>query len=160
MNNKRTTKDVFPRELAQALTSDIAAVDPPPSRKQAMRERVLAAVRAAPSLFLTVRSDDGTWQHIASDIAVKVLDRDDSMQAFLLRLDAGACLPAHPHTMDEMCFVLEGDAKLGDFAVGPGDYHMARAGSEHGDITTRNGCLLLIRYGGAAVTSRISPPTG
>lgn len=152
MNNKRTAKDALPRELAQALSSEIGAVDPPPARNRAMRARVLAAVSGAASPFLTVRSGDGTWRQIAPDIAMKVLDSDDSMQAFLLKLDAGACMPAHPHTMDEMCFVLEGDAMLGDFAVGPGDYHMARAGTEHGDITTRNGCLLLIRYGGTSGT--------
>ncbi len=152
MNKQRTTKEVLPLELTQALTSEISAIDPAPERRQAMRERVLSAVPSAPSLFLTVRKGDGTWQQIAPDIAIKVLDSDDSMQAFLLKLDPGACMPAHPHAMDEMCFVLEGDAMLGDFAVGPGDYHMARAGSEHGDITTRNGCLLLIRYGGGSGT--------
>ena len=149
MNNKRT-KDVLPASLAEALVSRIAAVDPEPQRVASMHERLLARVRNPRAPFLTVRRDDGTWQKIAPDIAMKVLDSDDSMQAFLLKLDPGACMPAHPHSLDEMCFVIEGDAMLGDFAVGPGDYHMARAGTEHGDITTRNGCLLLIRYGGAA----------
>ena len=150
MNTKRTTKEVLTARLASAIASEIVAVEPRPQRKAAMHERLMARVRDARSPFLTVRRDDGTWQRIAPDIAIKVLDSDESMQAFLLKLDPGACMPAHPHAMDEMCFVLEGDAMLGDFAVGPGDYHMARAGSEHGDITTRNGCLLLIRYGSAS----------
>jgi anti-sigma factor ChrR (cupin superfamily) len=98
--------------------------------------------------FVTVHRDDGKWEQLAPDIAMKILDSDESMQAFLLRLDAGARLPSHPHASDEMCFVLEGEAALGDLVVGAGDYHLARAGSMHGDVTTRTGCLLLIRYGG------------
>jgi len=53
-----------------------------------------------------------------------------------------------------MCFVLEGDAALGDVTVGPGDFHLARAGSVHGDVTTRAGCLLLIRTGSGVAMHR------
>ena len=104
--------------------------------------------------FVTVRRDDGVWQSLAPDISMKILDSDRSMQAYLLRLAPGACLPGHPHPDDEMCYVLEGEATLGDITVGPGDYHLARAGSAHGDVTTRAGCLLLIRSGSGVATHR------
>ena len=122
-----------------------------------MAQRLTARVRSERTPFLTVRRDDGKWQQLAPDIAIKVLDSDESMQAFLLRLDPGACLPGHPHADDEMCYVIEGDARLGEVEVHAGDYHMARAGTAHGDVTTRNGCLLLIRYGSAPHPHRQAP---
>jgi len=61
--------------------------------------------------FVTVRSAEGAWVPLAPNIAVKVLDDDGTMQAFLLRLDPGAKLPAHEHPeVDEMCVVLQGKA--------------------------------------------------
>jgi hypothetical protein len=137
----------MPAALAAALATGLAPVPPPPAREAAMKEALLARLRGGPARFLTVRRDDGDWQPLAPDIAIKILDSDASMQAFLLRLAPGACLPAHDHADDEMCFVLEGEATLGDLTVAAGDYHMARAGSRHGDVRTRTGCVLLIRYG-------------
>jgi anti-sigma factor ChrR (cupin superfamily) len=155
MNEKR--KRAPSQALTPDLAAELAAASAPaalaPKRQAAIRERLLARVRPA-QRFVTVRSDDGVWQALAPDIAMKVLDSDDSMQAFLLRLEPGACLPSHPHAEDEMCFVLEGEATLGDVTVGPGDYHLARAGTVHGDVTTRTGCLLLIRYGSGVAPHR------
>ena len=157
MNDKRTAARI--PALAPELAGEFAAASAPatlaPDRQMAIRQRLLAGLRRDPPHFVTVRRDDGVWQSLAPDIAMKVLDSDDSMRAFLLRLAPGACLPGHPHAEDEMCFVLEGEATLGDVTVGPGDYHLARAGSAHGDVTTRSGCLLLIRTG---ATTRISRP--
>jgi hypothetical protein len=53
-----------------------------------------------------------------------------------------------------MCFVLSGDARLGDLVVAAGDYHFARAGSAHGDVTPRRGCVLLIRTGADPTAAR------
>jgi quercetin dioxygenase-like cupin family protein len=144
----------LPDDVLQALASGGAVAPPAPERIAAMKARVLAAADAAAPAFVTVHRDDGAWQPLAPDIAIRVLDSDDTMQAYLLKLAPGACLPAHPHPADEMCFVLEGDATLGDLVVGAGDYHLARAGSTHGDVTTRNGCVLLIRAGSGAAPHR------
>ncbi len=155
-NHKRARTPALNPELAGALAAASAPVALAPEQQAALRERLLGRVRAASPRFVTVRRDDGVWQALAPDIAMKILDSDDSMQAFLLRLEPGACLPGHPHAEDEMCFVLEGEATLGDVIVGPGDYHLARAGTEHGDVTTRTGCLLLIRYGSGAAPQQES----
>ena len=109
-----------------------------------MRGKVLRRARAD-ERFVTVRKRDGQWIALAADIAMKVLHDDGTMQSFLLRLDAGACLPAHDHPGDEHCVVLEGRCMLGDFELGAGDYHFARAGTSHGDIRSPAGCVLFIR---------------
>lgn len=149
MNDDR--KAAGAQALPVGFAGELAAAGAPallaPERQAALRERLLERVRGNLQRFVTVRRDDGVWQALAPDISLKILDSDESMQAYLLRLAPGACLPGHPHVHDEMCFVLEGDATLGDVTVGPGDYHLARAGSAHGDVTTRTGCLLLIRSG-------------
>ena len=145
---KRSTSPL-PPDLEQALGVAMAPDALTPARQAALGARLMARVEREAQRFVTVRRDDGRWEQLAPDIAMKILDRSDSMQAFLLRLDPGACLPSHPHRDDEMCFVLEGEATLGNVTVGPGDYHLARAGSTHGDVTTRTGCLLLIRTGSA-----------
>ena len=141
-------------ELASQLAIPGAPVMLAPERQAAIKERLLARLRADARRFVTVRRDDGVWQSLAPDISIKILDSDASMQAYLLRLAPGACLPGHPHPDDEMCYVLEGEATLGDVTVGPGDYHLARAGSAHGDVTTRTGCLLLIRSGSGVAAHR------
>jgi quercetin dioxygenase-like cupin family protein len=163
MNDRRKTAAIpaLAPELAGALASELAIPGAPvrlaPERQAAIKERLLARVHGDAQRFVTVRRDDGVWRPLAPDISMKILDSDASMQAYLLRLAPGACLPGHPHSDDEMCYVLEGEATLGDITVGPGDYHLARAGSAHGDVTTRTGCLLLIRSGSGGAPHRHSP---
>lgn len=68
------------------------------------------------------------------------------MQSFLLRLDAGARLPAHDHPRcDEHCVVVEGSVRLGDVEVSRGDYHVAYAGSSHGELVSDHGAILYLR---------------
>lgn len=140
--------DILGRDVVEALAVATGGAGSTPERKAAMWAAIENRLRDSRTPFVTTRRDSGTWQQLAPDIAIKVLDRDAGMETFLLRLAPGACLPAHAHADDEMCYVLEGDARLGDVEVGPGDYHLARAGTMHGDVTSRDGCLLLIRYGG------------
>jgi quercetin dioxygenase-like cupin family protein len=136
---------VLPEALVERMVEALAPIAPPASRTAAIRKRLLARVAAERPRFVTVRGADGTWQPLAPGIAVKVLDDDGAMQAFLLRLDAGARLPRHEHAVDEMCVVLEGTMRFGDIEIGAGDYHLARAGSVHGDVWTRTGALIFLR---------------
>jgi len=79
---------------------------------------------------------------------------DAAMQAFLLRFDPGARLPAHDNAGDEVCVVLEGSVRLGDVEVSAGDYHFASAGSAHGEVYSANGALLFIRTKSGAIPHR------
>jgi hypothetical protein len=49
-----------------------------------------------------------------------------------------------------LCVVLEGAVRLGDLEVGTGDFHLARAGSAHGEIVSVGGALLFLRGACAA----------
>jgi quercetin dioxygenase-like cupin family protein len=137
---------VLPAEVTEALAVAIAPCLPDAERVKAMRERVLARIRRERQRFLTVRTSDGTWLPIAPGIAVKHLQDDGTMQSFLLRLDAGARLPAHDHpSCDEHCVVIEGTVRLGDVEVSRGDYHVAYAGSSHGEVASPSGAILYLR---------------
>ena len=138
-------------QQAQALTGEIvealALAVPPASPRDpaALRDRVLGRARADRARFVTVRTSDGHWRMLAPGVAMKMLHDDGAMQSFLLRLDAGASLPAHDHAVDELCVVLEGSVRLGDIEVSRGDYHLAVAGSRHGRVVSPEGAVLFLR---------------
>jgi quercetin dioxygenase-like cupin family protein len=152
---KSAAAPVLPPNLDEALLDAIAPIAPQPERAAALRERLVRLVREAEPRFVTVRASDGTWLPLAPNVAVKVLDDDGTMQAFLLRLDPGATLPAHDHPgSDELCVVLEGTVRLGDVEVSAGDYHLAPAGSRHGVVKTATGALLFLRTRSGTIPHR------
>ena len=122
-------------------------IQPAPERAAAMRARVLARVRAAalPEPHLTLRADEGRWRALGSGIDMKILRREPDSISYLLRLAAGARVPAHDHDADEECLVLEGDVWLGATHAFAGDYHLARRGIPHGELRSEGGCLLFLR---------------
>jgi len=136
---------VLPPELEEALAEAISPIEAAPARLAAVRSVVLDRVRSDKRRFVTVRYADGNWMPLTPNIAYKMLDDDGAMQAFLLKFDPGARLPAHDHHGDEMCVVLEGSVRLGDVEVSAGDYHMALSSSHHGDLVSDSGAVLFIR---------------
>lgn len=149
-DSKPASRLPLPADLDRELACAMAPVAPGAERASKMKERLLTRVRRESQRFVTVRRNDGIWQSIAPSISIKMLDKDAAMESFLLRLDPGARLPGHAHADDELCVVLEGEVTLGDVTVGAGDYHMALAGSDHGEIVSRTGCVLFIRTGAGA----------
>jgi len=145
----------LPADIEGALASAIAPQAPEPARAAALRQRILERAKRDGQRFLTVRAVDGTWETLAPDVAVKVLEDDGTMQAFLLRLGPGERLPAHDHPQgDELCVVIEGSVALGDIEVSAGDYHVAFAGSTHGEVVSATGALLFIRTASGAIPHR------
>lgn len=149
-DSKRSSRLPMPADVDRELACAMAPVAPGAERAAKMKERLLTRVRRESQRFVTVRRDDGVWQPFAPSVSIKLIDSDPAMESFLLRLDPGGRLPGHAHADDELCVVLEGEVTLGDVTVGAGDYHMALAGSDHGEITSRTGCVLFIRTGGGA----------
>ena len=95
---------------------------------------------------ITVHAGQEGWQPFLDGIRMKVLHEDGNTLSYLLRLAPGAILPAHRHVQDEECMVLQGDLRCGhDLVVRAGDYHRAREGVPHGQITTDHGALVFIR---------------
>ena len=150
----------FVRELQRAtewLALSAPALTPPSS----LRERVLnripdtrAAEQPAPTplsgafaglRFLEADNASG-WKALPVPGAwIKLLSLDPARgYAVLLgRLEAGVRYPAHLHTAPEDIYVLTGDLHIGERRLGPGDFHHADAGSQHGVNYSADGCTLL-----------------
>jgi quercetin dioxygenase-like cupin family protein len=149
---KSAAAPVLAPDIDAALLEAIAPISPSAERTAALRARLLRRVNEHEPRFVTVRTTEGTWLPLAPKVAVKILDDDGAMQAFLLRLDPGATLAAHDNPdADEQCVVLEGTVRLGDVEASAGDYHLAPAGSRHGMLETATGCLLFIRTRSGAI---------
>ena len=133
------------RRIAEALKP----IAPGPDRAARMRGRVLDAVRTSgrgdSSMYLTVRATEGAWVEIAPLVQRKRVYRDRTGEAYLLRLLPGAVLAGHDHPAHEECVVLEGETFLGDIRLAAGDFHLARADTDHGVVRSPKGALLYVR---------------
>ena len=131
--------------LLAALADLLPEVEPAPGARPLMRAAIMAKV-AIPGTHLT-RSREGEWRQLLPGIRVKTLRRDPvaGTQTTLWRLEPGARLPAHPHTHEEECLLLEGSLIQDGVEYLPGDYLLADAGGWHAPFDAPAGALFLLR---------------
>src|SRR5262245_7531930 len=129
----------------QAIAEALRPAELSSAQRDSMRDRI--AARTTTVHTQTVRGIDVEWQSPWPNVFVKVLrqEADSNLQMVLFKLQPGGVVPAHEHTKEEECLVLEGEIFIGDHRVGAGDLHIARPGAAHGDITTRTGALVMVR---------------
>jgi len=141
------SQDHIDDALAAALAGELLPAPWPGERRAALRARVLAAARPAPSLMQVVRADEGRWLALLPGVAIKFLHIDPrtSTQSSLWRLDRGARIPTHGHDADEECIVLEGSVNYAGQEYRQGDFLLARAGLQHEAFDTATGTTLYIR---------------
>lgn len=117
-----------------------------PTQARAIRRRLLERVADTEDRHLTVPPGPGGWQPFGDGVQIKVLHENAGILSYLLRIAPGARLEAHRHPADEECVVLTGVLKVGSQTeVGPGGYHLARAGSLHASIGTDTGATIFLR---------------
>jgi anti-sigma factor ChrR (cupin superfamily) len=111
----------------------------PPAR---LRERIRQIPRASYSL----RSEDGVWKPFCDGIAMKNLDFDAASRTstFLCRMEPGASIPPHHHPGPEQCYLVSGEAIIEGTTYRAGDYVRESAGTNHSEVHTKTGCLLLL----------------
>ena len=154
MKKERVERNtVLPEALIETLAEAMSPIAPAPARADAMKAKLFERVSASRSQFLTIRANEGKWIDVAPGVGFKLLHDDGHMRSFLLRLAPGARLPRHGHSADEACIVVEGSAQLGDVEAHAGDFHLAREGSVHGEITSSTGALLFL-HGPSATRAR------
>jgi quercetin dioxygenase-like cupin family protein len=135
-------------DTAVTITLAIKSVEITARARDSMRERILGRVRrAAPPGTTTLRSEEGLWTQVIPGVRKKILDDNQvgGSRTYLIEMSPGSEIPAHPHALDEHCLVLEGEAWVDDHVLRRGDWHVAKAGSIHGILSSRTGCLLLIQ---------------
>lgn len=117
-----------------------------PAQARTIRRRLLERVADAEDRHLTVPPGPAGWQPFVDGVQIKVLHENEGILSYLLRFSPGARLEAHRHPVDEECLVLDGVLKVGSrVEVGPGGYHLARAGSLHAGISTDTGATIFLR---------------
>ena len=97
--------------------------------------------------FDYVLSGQGLWQDAPfPGVKFQVLhyDKKADLLTQLVRLAPGAKFPPHRHGAAEQCLVLEGIVSIGTLNLRPGDFNLAAANTVHNEMTTEEGCLLLI----------------
>lgn len=97
--------------------------------------------------FLVVRAGEGQWLPTGdAGVSFKLLytDRERGTFTTLVRVEAGAHIPAHRHLGVEQCLVIEGDLRAGDVSMSAGDFNCSLPGSIHEELTTDGGALFLI----------------
>lgn len=139
----RRTVEAWQRRLAP-MAASVAPVAPPP----ALWDRIAGAVAAETDRGpRTVLRGGGAWTSIAPGVEMQtlVVDRELGFRTFLLRMQPGSELPAHPHDADEECLMLEGEISIGALNLRAGDWHLAPRGHLHPEIRSATGGLLYVR---------------
>lgn len=110
--------------------------------KQRLMRRIAAA--STPQ-HLTVEAGQGEWQPFTPGTQIKVLHVDGGVMSYLVRLAAGASLPAHRHPVDEECVVLEGQVRIGELRIDAGGFHLGRRHVLHDRLVSDGGALIFLR---------------
>lgn len=134
----------FWQDHLQNLADRIEPVEP---SKQTFVAIEAAIAGDPPPGSITIRADDGEWEELFDGVFKKALlvDKDESAESYLLRIDPGAVCPAHSHTKTEECLVLEGEMIIGTARFAAGDYHAAPPKIPHLPITSETGTVLYVR---------------
>lgn len=83
-----------------------------------------------------------------SGISRRILHRDETTEAGILRVAAGRRLGRHTHRANQHhMWVLDGEADVAGVRIGPGGYAHIPAGVEHDiDATLTEGCTVVYLY--------------
>lgn len=125
-------------------------VAPPTSIKSRLMDRIKNKTGGSQSAYFFQTAANAHWDDIGirgAKVRTLFVDRDRGIKTFLLRMEPGCQIPAHPHSDVEECYVIQGDIFTNGKELRAGDYVRAAAGSEHEQSYSRNGCLLLITAG-------------
>jgi anti-sigma factor ChrR (cupin superfamily) len=134
--------------MSEVLAETAAPVAPSPGLKDRLISRVAAYEQLKP--IADVRRDEDTW--IGSGIPgidIKTLFREPALgrSTYLVRMQPGARLPGHRHGDVEQCLVIEGDIRCGDIAYEKGDFVVMGKDTEHPEIYTLGGNVMLLIAG-------------
>ncbi len=132
-------------------TAGFISVSLPHQRPSAtLKEKIFSRIhspRATPNLFEFVPgSGDTGWIPMKVPGAyVKLLSfqQEKGYAVVLGKLDPGTYYPSHHHLGSEQIFVLSGDLNIGDVTLKAGDFHNAKAGSNHGVNHSEKGCTIM-----------------
>jgi quercetin dioxygenase-like cupin family protein len=138
--------------VVQALADASPPIVPPPHMRAALLQQI-ATIRPGdpeppprPALLIQ-RAFESAWEATPwPGVSQRLLRRDPQRRqvTMLVRMEAGATMPAHLHEGPEESLILEGDLCAGNQVLREGDYQFAPAGSYHETLRSETGCLALV----------------
>ena len=139
-----TRPDLESAEHLHTLADAVADVAPPDGLFSRI-EAELDAQKQMPVGISSILASEGEWEKRPNGVWKKVLStRPDGVSMYLLRCEPGAIIPAHHHKSAEQAFVIEGAFSMGGLLFNSGDAQFAAANTDHPEIRSPDGCLLLI----------------
>ena len=135
-------------EASALLAESIEIVAPPAGLRDRLLQRVAAFEQLKP--VADVRADENTWVRSGiPGVDIKTLFKEPELgrTTYLIRMEPGARLPAHKHGDIEQCLMLEGDIWWGDISYRKGDFMVMGKDSEHPEVYTVGGNLMLLIAG-------------
>ena len=133
-------------DLQAAFSDAQAEATVPPATAERIKRRVFERIAAAERSHLTVPAAAANWDPFLPGVQIKVLHESGGVMSYLLRLEAGAVVPAHRHPHDEECVVLEGLLRIGDeLVLSAGGFHMARKDTLHAPLASDEGATIFLR---------------
>ncbi|MBL8207492.1 MAG: cupin domain-containing protein [Blastocatellia bacterium] len=105
-----------------------------------------AAPHSTPATHWDVFSHEGEWVKLFEGGYSKVLftEPTNGYVTSLLKLDPGARLPNHRHRGNEQCMIMSGEFWMNDKLYHPGDFTVALDGTEHLDVYTKTGGMVML----------------
>jgi anti-sigma factor ChrR (cupin superfamily) len=128
-------------EASVELAASASADEPSPRVRDALLTRI-----AAPSNH-TITSAEGEWVETAvPGLRMKILaiDRTRDRVTMLLKGEPGTRYPAHRHSGPEECYVISGSVHVEGRLLRAGDFHHAEGDSDHGELWTEEGVVVLL----------------
>ena len=136
----------FDELVAVALAELAAGPAPPPGVKARLMSQI-AGDSALPTGFSIRMIRDNDWvPHPVPGIRMKVLsvNQRSGYATLLLDVQPGTRFPSHHHDGDEECYVVSGSVITLGRRLGPGDFVHADAGTDHGELWTDEGAMVLL----------------
>jgi anti-sigma factor ChrR (cupin superfamily) len=92
------------------------------------------------------RWSEPDWVQVAPGIACKLLACDKARHrvSMLVRLAPGASYPAHTHAEAEELHLLDGELRIDERKLSPGDYYYGAPGAADDRIRSETGCTCLL----------------
>jgi len=136
----------FDELVALALAELAAGPAPPPAVKARLMSQI-AGDSTLPAGFSIRMIRDHDWvPHPVPGIRMKVLsvNQRSGYATLLLDVQPGTHFPSHHHDGDEECYVVSGSVITLGRRLGPGDFVHADAGTDHGELWTDEGAMVLL----------------
>lgn len=150
--------DAARAEVAEfdAIVSQLGLGAPEATPSAQVRDQLLArlareshptkSAAATPTAHLDVFSHEGQWRKLFEGGYSKVLftEPTNGYVTSLLKLEPGTRLPNHRHKGNEQCMIMMGEFRMHGKIYGPGDFTVALDGTEHLDLYTETGALVML----------------